>query len=370
MTVAKLLVERDVDLTGANTLALNCSAQQLIRCNSLATLQIARDYAFENRLSIALLGGGSNTLCPEILPGLVVKLEASSKADDGGCYTEIARQRATGQVTIEVAAGVSWAELVSASVANGLSGIENLAAIPGSVGAAPIQNIGAYGVEIAQCLKSVNFYHWGSGQLVEMSAEQCEFSYRESIFKRQLAGQGAVVSVQLQLLDEQCAKPAYNTAYPALAEVLNDSGSVINARIIAAAVTAIRQHKLPDPSVQPNAGSFFKNPVVEQKHFQQLQRRYPDIPFFSTPTQGHVKIPAAWLLEQGGLKGYRHGTVATHALQPLVLVNQGGASLQELLEFAGHCAKVVEQKFAVKLQREPQELVLFEWPKSGAFDAV
>ena len=369
--MTKLSVEHDVDLTGANTLALSCRAQQLIRCNSLATLQAARDYAFENGLAIALLGGGSNSLCREYMPDLVVKLEAPTNVGDGGCYTEIARQPESGQVTIEVAAGVSWAELVSATAANGLSGLENLAAIPGSVGAAPIQNIGAYGVEIAQCLQSVQFYYWGSGQLVEMNAEQCEFGYRESIFKRQLAGQGAVVSVQLQLLDEQCANPAYNTAYPALAEALNDSAQRdVNAGIIAAAVTAIRQHKLPDPTVQPNAGSFFKNPVVDLEYFQQLQSSYPEIPCFSAPTERQVKIPAAWLLEQAGLKGYRHGAVATHALQPLVLVNQGGASLQELLEFADHCAKVVEQKFAIKLQREPQELAVFEWPNSGAGNAV
>ena len=362
------VVERQVALAANNSLALPCHAERLLRCDSLQALRAARHYALAEQLPLTLLGGGSNTLLAPQLTGLVVKIEPPAKAPDAESFTRLAA--ASGEsVLIDVPAGVNWSSLVDECVAAGLAGIENLALIPGTVGAAPIQNIGAYGVELTDCLESVLFYHWQSDRVQKISAEQCQLGYRDSCFKHQLAGQGAIVSVRLRLECEQSGQPRYQTAYPGLAEALaSRQPQPLNALRIANAVKAIRRSKLPDPAQLPNAGSFFKNPLVDDSVFKQLLARYPSMPHYPQP--GRVKIPAAWLLEQSGLKGYRRGAVATHPRQPLVVVNHGGASLAELLDFADHCAGVVEQKFAIVLEREPQPLAPFVWTEGGGSDAV
>ena len=363
-------VEYDVDLTAANSLALPCRAERLIRCRSLQELRAARHYACAEQLPITLLGGGSNSLCPPTIDGLVVKIEAPLPGAGGRCYSELTQGADSRSVIIEVAAGVNWAQLVAETVAAGLAGLENLALIPGTVGAAPIQNIGAYGVELADVLHSVDFYDWHSDQLLSLSVQECQLGYRDSRFKGELAGQGAVLSVRLTLQRER-ADTRYQTSYPALATALRKAGdNAPTAASIARTVCAIRRSKLPEPTTEPNAGSFFKNPVVAQEQFARLLQRYPAIPHYPSAIDGCVKIAAAWLIEQCGLKGYRSGAVATHAQQPLVLVNVGGADLTALLTFAEQIAEAVKQKFAIALEREPQPPTAFVWSQSEAPSAV
>ncbi len=336
--------QQQVDLTAANSLALPCRAAQLARCSTLSELRSARHYAVQQRLPLTLLGGATNTLCPPAIDGLVVKIEAPA----GDSFSVVEEHSST--VVIEVAAGVSWAQLVTDTVATGLAGLENLALIPGTVGAAPVQNIGAYGVELAERLVELSFYHWQRDSVTTMSAADCQFGYRDSIFKQSLAGRGAIVALRLRLWREPAAH--YRSDYPPLAAAL--AGSELSAAAIAAAVTAIRQSKLPDPAQLPNAGSFFKNPLLPSSQFNALLAAYPVLPHYPAGRPGWHKLPAAWLIEQCGLKGWQRGALATHHRQPLVIVNRGGASLAELLAFADDIRAAVAAKFAVDLEIEPQ----------------
>lgn len=347
-----------VDLSAANSLALPCRAASLMRCSTLAELRSARRYALQQRLPLTLLGGATNTLCPPFIDGLVVVVEAPA----GPSFSLI--EECDGEVLIEVAAGVSWSQLVTDTVAAGLAGLENLALIPGTVGAAPVQNIGAYGVELAERLEALSFYHWQSDTLTSMTAEQCQFGYRDSIFKQSLAGCGVIVALRLRLWREPAAH--YRSDYPPLAAAL--TGVELSAAAIAAAVTAIRNSKLPDLTQLPNAGSFFKNPLLPSSQFNALLADYPALPHYPADRAGWHKVPAAWLIEQCGLKGWQRGALATHHQQPLVIVNCGAASLAELLAFADEIRAAVAAKFAVELEIEPQPCRAI-W-LGGAGDAV
>jgi len=250
-------------------------------------------------------------------------------------------------IIVEVGAGENWHQLVMHSVEKGWGGIENLSLIPGSVGAAPIQNIGAYGVELDQVFVSLEAMAIETGETKTFNKKECQFAYRDSIFKNSLKGKYVITSVTLRLQKN----PVINTSYSALAEKLKEEG-VENPDIedVSKAVIGVRQSKLPDPAEIGNTGSFFKNPIISQKQYTKLKQQYPDIPHY--PAGDEVKIPAAWLIDQCGWKGKRFGDAGVHKMQALVIVNYGMATGKEIWHLAQRIRNSVKEKFGVSLTSE------------------
>ena len=251
-------------------------------------------------------------------------------------------------VFVRVGAGEQWHQLVMWSIDLGLSGLENLSLIPGTVGAAPMQNIGAYGVEQKQHFYELEAYEISSKQVVKFKNADCQFGYRYSIFKAKLKGQYIITSVTYKL----SRRPVFNTSYGAIKTTLEEMGvETLTPEAISRAVIHIRQSKLPDPAVIGNAGSFFKNPVIETSHLEALREVYEDVP--SYPVSGEwVKVPAAWLIEKAGWKGKREGKVGVHEKQPLVLVNYGGGDGMQIYKLSQKIQKSVQGMFGISLQRE------------------
>lgn len=252
-------------------------------------------------------------------------------------------------VQIRAGAGEVWHDLVVHAVQKGYGGIENLALIPGTVGAAPIQNIGAYGSEIEQVFSSLEFFDIREGTFRNFSHKDCQFGYRDSIFKHDLKGKVIVTSVTLNLTkkDHKLIRDYYS-----LKQWLKERGTEEpGIRDIFNAVVSIRKSKLPDPNEIGNAGSFFKNPVIPLEEFESLQKNHPGVPFFDAG-EGRVKVPAGWLIEQCGWKGKQVGKTGTFKHQALVIVNHGSASGQEIYEFAENIQASVLEKFGIKLNPE------------------
>lgn len=260
-------------------------------------------------------------------------------------YVEASRhvQQHEQSIQLHVGAGHNWHQLVAWTVAQGWWGLENLALIPGSVGAAPVQNIGAYGVEFADCCDYVDFYHFQSRQVQRLRRDDCAFGYRDSCFKQQLLDHGVIVAVGLRLTTEGSAK----LTYKGLDHLASDAAV---AKVFET-VIALRQSKLPDPSVLANCGSFFKNPVVMADTAAQLQQQFPAMPVF-IQTDGSVKLAAAWLLEQCGFKGQQADGIGCYAEQPLVLVNHGTGTASGLIHWIKHITAGVYQRFGVRLEPE------------------
>jgi UDP-N-acetylmuramate dehydrogenase len=236
------------------------------------------------------------------------------------------------------------------AIANDWAGVENLALIPGTVGAAPIQNIGAYGVEAKETIESVTAWHWEDKCFYTYSNFECTFGYRDSIFKHQLKDKVFITSVTFKLNK----KPSFNTTYGAIEQELQKMGvTELSIRAIADAVIAIRTSKLPDPKQIGNAGSFFKNPTIPITQFNNLKQQHPNIPSYPVDAQT-VKVPAGWLIEQCGWKGYRRGDTGVHEKQALVLVNYGHAVGSEVWQLSGDILQSVEDKFGIVLEREVQ----------------
>jgi UDP-N-acetylmuramate dehydrogenase len=236
-----------------------------------------------------------------------------------------------------------------ATVEKGLSGLENLALIPGTVGAAPVQNIGAYGVELADCLVSVSGWDCVAKNWRTLTTAECELGYRDSIFKHALAGRFIITELCLSL----STSPQNSIAYQPLAEAL--AGQIAPSPAdVAAAVIAIRQSKLPNPAELANAGSFFKNPVISQAHYDELTQHYPQLPCYPVDAQ-HCKVPAAWLLDNAGWKGYRGERVGVHEKQALVLVNFNGSG-DDILALAARIQSDIAARFGIELEIEPQQL--------------
>lgn len=327
----------DYDLSRSNTLGLPCVAERYAAAGSLAELQEALALARSRAWPLTLLGGGSNLILPGRLPGLVVRpalrrwwLEEGR--DDSVC--------------VQVEAGVVWHDLVMALAGRGLWGIENLALIPGHCGAAPIQNIGAYGVELCEVLEALQVVHLDDGREAWMTPAQCAFGYRDSVFKGELDGRVAITRLVLRL----SRRPRRRLGYGDLACRVGEAPSPL---AVAEAVCAIRREKLPDPATLGNAGSFFKNPLVPAGQAERLLAAHPDMPHFPQP-DGRVKLAAGWLIDRCGLKGWREGHFGVHDRQALVLVHHGGGSAGELLAFAGRVAGEVGERFGVSLEREPR----------------
>lgn len=289
--------------------------------------------------SLMILGGGSNILLTKDIDALVLRNEIKG--------VEILEENGP-SVLIRSGAGEIWHEFVVKCIALGLGGLENLSLIPGSVGASPMQNIGAYGVEIKDVFKELDAYHIESGELHTFSKEQCEFGYRESVFKRKLKGQYVITSVTFQLSREHQVNSTYGAINDELKKMGIDNPSILD---ISNAVIAIRSSKLPDPKQIGNAGSFFKNPVVEKDLLEAIKVNHPDIPSYPAEL-GKVKLAAGWLIEKAGWKGFTEKTYGVHKLQALVLVNYGGSTGQEIYDLSTRILEDVHQKFGVQLERE------------------
>lgn len=327
----------DHDLTAANTLNLPCVAEYFATPDSLAELQAALAEARAHGRPLTLLGGGSNLVLPERLAGLVMRPSMDRwwiEKSEGD------------RVRVHAEAGVVWHELVMALAERGLWGTENLALIPGHCGAAPIQNIGAYGVELCEALEALQVVDLTDGRAAWMTPDECAFGYRDSIFKGRLAGR--VVITRLVLGLSRLSAP--RLGYGDLAARVGVSPSPLE---VAEAVCAIRRDKLPDPARLANAGSFFKNPLVSGAQTERLLAEYPSMPHFPQP-DGRVKLAAGWLIDQCGLKGFREAHFGVHDRQALVLVHFGGGSAGELLVFAERVAGTVRERFGVSLEREPR----------------
>lgn len=279
-----------------------------------------------------LLGEGSNTVFTEDFAGSVLQVAVKGivhRQDEQAHY-------------LSVAAGENWHQLVVWSLQRQIYGLENLALIPGTVGAAPIQNIGAYGVEVAQYIESVDYLCLRTAKRQRLTKDECDFAYRDSVFKQHLLNNSLIYQVNFKLSKDWQA----NTHYAPL-QVLQQP----NAQQVFDKVVAIRQSKLPDPKVLPNAGSFFKNPLISLTHFQQLQKQWPDIPAYPQ-NNDQVKIPAGWLIETLGFKQHGCGDIGCHQQQALVLVNRGRGNGQQLLEFARTIRQQVEISFGITLHSE------------------
>lgn len=283
-----------------------------------------------------VLGAGNNTLFTQSYNGTLITPTCSARTtlNDDGEY-----------VDVRVEAAHDWDEFVAWSVDNGLWGVENLSAIPSSVGAAPVQNIGAYGAEVKDAITTIDYFDTNKLEVVRLMCEECQFGYRESIFKHKLRGVAIILAVEFRLH----RTPTPNLGYgDVIREVEARGGATL--RNIREAICAIRASKLPDPKVLGNAGSFFKNPIVDKSVAEQLLQSYPDMPHYPVPNDANsVKLAAGWLIDKSGLKGYREGHVGVHNRQALVLVNHGGATGGEVLHFAEFVCSVVHNKFGVDI---------------------
>lgn len=329
--------QKDVCLKKFNTLALPARAEYFCTVNSLDQLHEALTFAKENKLQIMPLGEGSNLVLAGDIKGLVIAINLKGK------YYEL---QSSDKVKVTLAAGENWHESVAYCLQQGFYGLENLALIPGTVGAAPIQNIGAYGVELSDFFVSLTALDIATGELLQLTAQDCEFAYRSSVFKRGALDKYIIVDVCLEL----SKTPKINADYPALKAELD--GLELSPNKLFETVCSIRQSKLPDPAKIPNVGSFFKNPVISTTQVNKLLFDYPDMPNYSQAT-GLSKIPAAWLIEHCGYKGLKQGNVGVHDKQALVLVNFQGDGT-ELLDLAKNIEFDVMRKFDIKLDIEPR----------------
>lgn len=332
-----LIIEENKSLKHLNTFGIDVKARYFAHCHTVSELQtLLSEWSSK---PVFILGGGSNIVFTKNVDGLVIQnsilgIEKINEDDE--------------QVLIKAGAGENWHQFVLYCIENNYAGVENLSLIPGTVGAAPIQNIGAYGVELKDVFENAAYIKMGSGIGNRESVihnHECHFGYRDSIFKNDLKNQAIITHVTFKLNK----KPIFHTEYGAIKELIKDKS--LSIKTISDAVIKIRQEKLPDPKVIGNAGSFFKNPIVDENFFLAIQKKYPKIPHFSEKNE-KVKIPAAWLIEQCGLKGKRFGNVGVHEYQALVLVNYGTGSGADIIQLSEHIQKTVREKFEIELTTE------------------
>lgn len=334
------MVSENVSLKGFNTFGIDVTARYFIRVTTVYDLhQLIVSGELRKRMDLLILGSGSNILFKGDYAGLVVKMDIQ------GISVE---QESNDECLLRVFAGHSWDDLVRFSVESGLGGIENLSLIPGTAGAAPIQNIGAYGAELKDVLQEVQAIDRMTGQIMTFPKHACRFGYRTSIFKTTYKHQYIITSITLLLRKH----PVINVTYKALNDELSQNGTIhITPAVIRRAVINIRRRKLPDPSELGNAGSFFKNPDVSSDDFSHLQKEFPGIVAYPQ-TGGRFKLAAGWMIEQCGWKGFRKGDAGVHDRQALVLVNFGRATGEEVLQLAEQIRGSVLDRFGVMLENE------------------
>jgi UDP-N-acetylmuramate dehydrogenase len=333
-------LQTGVSLRSFNTMGIDAHAHALLPVHTVDDLHAVRADPTLNALPRLVLGGGSNLLFTGDFDGLVLHMR--------GAGIDIVGE--TGDaVLVRAAAGESWHGLVMWTLAHGLGGMENLSLIPGSVGASPIQNIGAYGSELKDCFHQLSAFDFETGEVLHLDRAACEFGYRDSIFKHRLRDRGVILDVTFALPKQW--QP--NLRYSELAKEIAARGlSAPSAADISQAVIAIRQRKLPDPALLGNAGSFFKNPVVPAAQRDALLARHPTLVTYAQG-DGSYKLAAGWLIDQCGWKGRAMGAAGVYEKQALVLVNRGGASGAEMLALAQAIQRDVEGSFGVRLEPEP-----------------
>jgi UDP-N-acetylmuramate dehydrogenase len=344
----KMTIQKNVALSRYSTMRLGGTARYLAEITSRNEIEEAVNWAVEHQVPPLMIGGGSNIVWrDEGFEGflLVNKIQG---------YEEFPEDELNTYLT--VGAGENWDSVVARSVKQGLSGIEALSLVPGTVGATPIQNVGAYGQEIADTLVSIEAYDLHTRQFLTIPASDCAFGYRTSRFKTTDRDRFFIMSITLHLMKQNPTPPFYRALAEHLA--LSHKGDTYTPQDIRDAVIEIRTSKLPDPAVVANCGSFFANPIIPDSLMLQLEAAYPEVPHWPTDKPGFVKIPAAWLIEQIGFKD-NHDTetgMGTWPKQPLVLVNEHAKTTADLLNFKQKIVSAVEAKFQITLQQEPELL--------------
>lgn len=332
-------IEYNASLKNVNTFGIESRARVLVAFSSVDDLDVILANKEVNTLPRIILGGGSNILLTGDFDGLVLKNNVKGIE----CIAEDEKH-----YFVKAGAGENWHQFVLTTLKENWAGLENLSLIPGNVGASPMQNIGAYGVEIKDRFDRLEAYNIETGEVEVFDREACAFGYRESVFKRGLKGKYIILSVTYKLLKE----PEYSVKYGSISDELERMGSVeMSIQAISRAVINIRNSKLPNPAELGNAGSFFKNPVILEEEWKKIQIAHPDIPNYPAP-EGKVKLAAGWLIEKAGWKGKRVGNCGMHARQALVLVNYGGATGQEIFNLSSEVRNSVAAQFGVDLERE------------------
>lgn len=331
-------IQKNVSLKDYNSFGINKKARFFTEVASVQEVVEALNQAEKLQLPILVLGGGSNILLTRDVEALVIRINIRG--------IQLIRED-TNHVWVKVGAGEVWHDFVLHAIASDWSGVENLSLIPGTVGASPMQNIGAYGVEIKEVFENLEAINILTKEIEIFNYEQCEFGYRESVFKNKLKNHFIISHVLFKL--NKVA--AYNVSYGAIQDTLKSMGiTELSTKAISKAVIQIRSSKLPDPGVLGNAGSFFKNPTIENSHYESLKKNYPGIPGYEN--EKGIKVPAAWLLEQAGWKGRSFGNIGVHKHQPLVLVNYGGGDGEDIKNLSQEIQRDIKAKFGILLQPE------------------
>jgi UDP-N-acetylmuramate dehydrogenase len=329
------MISKNQNLQAHNTFGIQAKANCFARFQSVAQLASLLNEHIEPLL---ILGGGSNILLTKDFEGTVLKNEINGidvfKEDEDFAF-------------VKVGAGVVWHDFVMWAIDNNLGGAENMSLIPGSVGAAPMQNIGAYGVELKSIFHELEALSIDKKELHTFSNSDCDFGYRYSIFKGPLKDKFVISSVSFRLQK----KHSFNTSYGAIEEQLQKMSLKPNLKNISDAVIAIRQQKLPDPKKIGNSGSFFKNPVINNEKFQALKKQFPEIVGYPV-SETHTKVAAGWLIDQAGWKGYQNGDAGVHKNQALVLVNYGNAKGSEIWQLSEQILQSISEKYGIVLERE------------------
>lgn len=331
-------IQSNFSLKSFNTFGIEAKAKSFVAVHSLDELKtVLAEHAAEPKF---ILGGGSNMLLTQDIEALVIHIDLKGKRilkeDDDFVW-------------VESMAGENWHEFVLWTIDQNFGGLENMSLIPGNVGTTPVQNIGAYGTEIKDTFVSCDAMKIDDQTMRTFNKEDCRFGYRESIFKQEAKNQYIITSVVFKLTKRN---HNINTSYGDITkELALQNVSVPTLKDVSNAVIAIRQSKLPDPKILGNSGSFFKNPVISRSHFEKVQAQFPEIKFFEvSPTE--VKVPAGWLIEQAGYKGFRKGDAGVHKNQALVLVNYGSATGQEILALSREVQQAVFDKYSIAIEAE------------------
>jgi len=333
-------IQENISLKNYNTFSIDVRARYFSKFTSLIELDELYHFDSSNKeVTTLVLGGGSNILLTQDYKGLVAINEMRG--------IEVVNEDLQ-HIYVRAAAGENWHQFVMYCIKNNFAGVENLSLIPGSIGASPMQNIGAYGVEIKDVFYELEAYNIEEKKLQTFSTKDCEFGYRESVFKRKYKGKFVITSVTYKLNKS----PVFNTSYGAIQQELDKMGvRELTLAAVSQAVIHIRQSKLPDPKVTGNAGSFFKNPTIPEEQFTSLQKEFPGIVGY--PAKDHtVKVAAGWLIEHAGWKGYRKGDAGCHPRQALVLVNYGNANGIDIYNLSTEIMHSIEAKFGIILERE------------------
>jgi|TARA_B110000902_G_scaffold227617_1_gene267087 UDP-N-acetylmuramate dehydrogenase len=332
-----MIIKNNITLKPFNTFGIDVKATEFASIDSIQDLKGVLD---TNPSDLLILGGGSNMLLTKDVEALVLQINLKGIS---------VISRSENSVQVQVAAGENWHELVCWCLNENFGGLENLSLIPGNVGTAPIQNIGAYGVELKDSFVSCEAINIQTKELRTFTKEECDFGYRNSIFKQELKGQYIITSVVFELSSQE---HSLKTNYGAIETELQNYGIKIpTIQDVSKAVISIRNSKLPDPKIIGNSGSFFKNPVVSYSKFEILQALFPQIQHYKISAEA-VKIPAGWLIDTAGFKGKTFGNFGVHAKQALVLVNYGGASGMDILNLSNQIQKAVKFIFDIDLETE------------------